>query len=42
MTWPDPRYWITLAIGFLLAVGAIAVAAIGIKKNTAISSTRFE
>lgn len=42
MTWPDPRYWITLAIGFLLAVGAITVAAIGIKKNTAISSTRFE
>lgn len=40
--WPDPRYFVTLAISAVLALSAVFATFGTIRKNTTIVSTRFE
>lgn len=40
--WPDVRYYVALGGSLLLALGAVAATFGTIRRNTAISSTRFE
>lgn len=42
MGWPDPRYFVTLAISLLLAFVAIAAGSATVNRNTSVSTTRFE
>ncbi len=40
--WPDPAYFVTLAIGCLVALGMVAAASSTIRRDTALETTRFE
>jgi hypothetical protein len=42
MGWPDPRYFLTLAVSLLLAVLAIVAGSATVNRNTSVSATRFE
>ncbi len=42
MGWPDPRYFMTLAISLLLAFVAFAAGSATVNRNTSVSTTRFE
>lgn len=39
---PEPLYFVTLALGLLLALGAVAATLRMVRANTALSATRFE
>lgn len=40
--WPEPMYFVALALGLILALGAVAATVGTIRRNTAVSATRFE
>lgn len=42
MGWPDPLYFVTLAVSLALAVLSISTGAATVNRNTSVSATRFE